>query len=376
MNLNFAENFKRLRKEKGITQEKIAEVLGISAQSVSRWELSICYPDLEMLPSIANYFGVTVDLLLSNDVHSKERDEEIFKETLDRLSDKTTECIDFVREYCRKYPESDYYAYQLAYAIKRYAVGDDAKAGKYMPLLLKTVQRLLETQYRNQAIQFMVTLCDGKELDKWLEMTPYAGFGRRSCLVMRADARKEWEEGYVQKGLEMLECFAKQLDRRYPDAFGARKKAEFQREILKTIASFGKDGQIPDGWKMFYAYKQLVLAACLFEQGETGDGWQEFDSAMETCKYIFSLQDAWLEIGGALFSCLKVNKIWNYAMDAEGNKHKLFGIVNLSNYDMRGIYDLLTNPRWAWFDSVRREPRYQAVLAWVKETIEKQDEKT
>ena len=39
MNLNFAENCKRLRKEKGITQEKIADILGVSAQSISRWEL-------------------------------------------------------------------------------------------------------------------------------------------------------------------------------------------------------------------------------------------------------------------------------------------------------------------------------------------------
>ena len=64
MNLNFSENLKRLRKEKGVTQEKLSEIVGVSAQSVSRWELSICYPDIEMLPGIANYFGVTVDELL------------------------------------------------------------------------------------------------------------------------------------------------------------------------------------------------------------------------------------------------------------------------------------------------------------------------
>lgn len=42
MNLNFAENFKRLRKEKSITQDKIANALGVSTQSVSRWELCSC----------------------------------------------------------------------------------------------------------------------------------------------------------------------------------------------------------------------------------------------------------------------------------------------------------------------------------------------
>ena len=78
MNLNFSENFKHLRKEKGDTQEKIAEVFGVTGQTVSRWELSICYPDLELLPSIANYFGVTIDALLSNDNNSKQKDREIF----------------------------------------------------------------------------------------------------------------------------------------------------------------------------------------------------------------------------------------------------------------------------------------------------------
>ena len=82
MNLNFAENLKRLRKEKSVTQEQIADVLGVSSQSISRWELSICYPDIELLPSIANYFGVTVDSLLSNDVLSKEEDLKIFNETI------------------------------------------------------------------------------------------------------------------------------------------------------------------------------------------------------------------------------------------------------------------------------------------------------
>lgn len=73
MNLNFSENFKQLRKEKEHTQEKIAEILGVTGQTVSRWELGMCYPDIELLPSIANYFGVTVDTLLSNDNNSKER---------------------------------------------------------------------------------------------------------------------------------------------------------------------------------------------------------------------------------------------------------------------------------------------------------------
>jgi len=363
MILNFAENFKQLRKEKGVTQEKIAETLGVSSQSVSRWELSICYPDLELLPSITNYFGVTVDHLLSNDVPSKEKDFQIFCDTVYTLVG--AEQIEFVKEYCRKYPADDYYAYQLVCSVKEYAAGDNTKANEYMPMLQKYVERLLETRFRNATIQQMATMCDEKELDGWLAMAPYTGFSRRYCLIARAMQQQDDEMIAIQQGMEMLETFADQLDRRCPDSVGAQRKMMFQRDVLKTIRSFG-NGTVPDGWKMFYAYKQFVLAACLFGNGEMEEGWEQFESAIEACKSVHASQDEWLDIGGALFSDLKVSKDWNYAIDEKRNKHKLFGIVNLSFADMKYIYGLLTDPRWAWFDSVRQTPRFLAAVEWVE----------
>lgn len=374
MNLNFAENFKNLRKEKGITQEKIADVLGVSSQSISRWELCICYPDIEMLPYIANYFGVTVDYLLSNDSNSKEKDRALFWEKVDEFSDLTTEAIDFINEYCQKYPEDDSYAFQLICAIRNYALGNAQKIKEYMPLLLKHVQRLLETQYRYETIRIMVALCDEEDLGKWLDMTPYkADFSRRACLIHRAYGCKSANPSYIQQGLERFETIAAQLDSRCPDSFGARRKAAYQESILKVVRSFGA-GDVPDGWKFFYAYKELVLSACLFGCGETEMGWQHFDSAIEMCKDALSIEDEWLDIGGEFFSNLKVNKIWNYAMDEDGNKHKLFAVVNYAFSDMDYICDLLINPNWAWFDSVRNTDKFQVAVTWAKEAYHQLNE--
>lgn len=64
----FSENLRRLRLEKNFTQEQLAEVLGVSAQSVSRWECGNTLPDVLLLPEIAKIYGVTVDDLYREEV--------------------------------------------------------------------------------------------------------------------------------------------------------------------------------------------------------------------------------------------------------------------------------------------------------------------
>lgn len=62
----FPEIFKALRKERGLTQQQISEVLGVSPQAVSRWENSAALPDIALLLAIAAYFDVSVDVLLGH----------------------------------------------------------------------------------------------------------------------------------------------------------------------------------------------------------------------------------------------------------------------------------------------------------------------
>lgn len=64
MKLYIGENLKRQRKEMDLTQEQLSDILGVSFQSVSKWERGEGYPDMELLPVIAEYFGITVDELM------------------------------------------------------------------------------------------------------------------------------------------------------------------------------------------------------------------------------------------------------------------------------------------------------------------------
>lgn len=72
MKLYINENLKKLRLSKNLTQEQFVKAIGSSVQSVSRWETGMSYPELEMIPTIAMFFGVTIDEIVGMEKVSSE----------------------------------------------------------------------------------------------------------------------------------------------------------------------------------------------------------------------------------------------------------------------------------------------------------------
>ena len=65
--MEFNEKLQELRKNKGLTQEELAEALYVSRTAISKWESGRGYPSIDSLKTIAKYFSVTIDELLSSD---------------------------------------------------------------------------------------------------------------------------------------------------------------------------------------------------------------------------------------------------------------------------------------------------------------------
>lgn len=74
MQINLGEQLRALRRRDGRTQEELAQALGVTPQAVSRWEKELCFPDMALIPSIANYFGVSIDELFG---YQNDRDRRI-----------------------------------------------------------------------------------------------------------------------------------------------------------------------------------------------------------------------------------------------------------------------------------------------------------
>lgn len=81
-NMKFGSFIRELRQEKGITQKQLSEILGITGGAVSKWERGLSFPDITLLTSLADYFGVTVAELLEGERGIMSAEENI-DETLD-----------------------------------------------------------------------------------------------------------------------------------------------------------------------------------------------------------------------------------------------------------------------------------------------------
>ena len=75
-----------LRKQRGMTQEELAEKMGISSQAVSKWENDVSCPDIQSLPRLARLLGVTVDELLSDKAQEVQMLSPAERKSLDQLT--------------------------------------------------------------------------------------------------------------------------------------------------------------------------------------------------------------------------------------------------------------------------------------------------
>ena len=117
------ERIRQLRQRDGRTQDALAGELGVTAQAVSRWEKGICYPDMGLLPSIANYFGVSIDELFGYDNERIKKVDALF----DRITEMNREnngidvsmdeCIRLAREALIEFPGNEKLTFALASAL-------------------------------------------------------------------------------------------------------------------------------------------------------------------------------------------------------------------------------------------------------------------
>lgn len=116
MQLNLGKRIRELRKRDGRTQESLADALGVTSQAISRWEANGGYPDMEMIPAIANYFNISIDELFGYCLDREEKIKRILAETnrifekqgftyyKGSMSEEVNQCIDMLHAAADEFP--------------------------------------------------------------------------------------------------------------------------------------------------------------------------------------------------------------------------------------------------------------------------------
>ena len=115
--MSIGTTIKKLRRDRNITQEQLAELLGVSTNAVSQWECDKTAPDISHLPVLANIFEVSADVLLEIDIAKSKKQSEI-KEFTAKYAEfhslgKTEERLKLCRTMQKKYPNDETVRYYL-----------------------------------------------------------------------------------------------------------------------------------------------------------------------------------------------------------------------------------------------------------------------
>lgn len=103
------------RKKSGLSQEEVAEKLGVSRQPISKWELDETLPDIRQSKKLSNLYHLTLDELIDFDIDVKE-----IEQIIENTSEETERKIDWTRVWGKKYPILT--TYQEKVEVNDYAV--------------------------------------------------------------------------------------------------------------------------------------------------------------------------------------------------------------------------------------------------------------
>ncbi len=165
MNNNFSDNFKTMRKQRNLTQEQIAETLGVSCQAVSKWETNSSYPDISLLPIIADYFGVSVDYLIAHDTSKQFEEIDNTCKLADNMftEERYMEVVPILREMLIKHPGNEKLMYKLAWALSGTKKESAHNYEEAILLYHKILEISTDTEMRNKVSRDLMHRYSTKE---------------------------------------------------------------------------------------------------------------------------------------------------------------------------------------------------------------------
>lgn len=386
MKLSIGENIRKYRKQADLTQEELADKLGVSYQSVSRWENGSTYPDIELLPAIAELLSGSVDELMGIPDAQKEKQA---SEAIDELQ---SECMredydagriaSIIRDIRRNYMNSDQ-SYRLWYYNNERAFSD--------PRILPEVRLMAEAYLERHpmdafVIQTMASIEDEEHLGAFIEKhaANYDCSARELLFnrYLRLNDSENFEPERRYKFYNAVAALLYHCTLTGLDASADKWSADdrFMESLLALICDRA-DGGRPDIWAMFRLTLGFRRAGCLAAEGKTEDSLAALSECTGLLEAILHITDevtlptscSWLD--GMEWRAYEDWASPDYAPDSPeerfvrilttvGNK---VGKTNICDCICPGRY--IKNFSDACYDHMREKPEFAALEGRVRALV-------
>ena len=373
MKLNFAENLRKLRRERGFTQEQLAEKMGVSFQTVSRWETGVVYPDIELLPVIADFFEVRVDELLGCTKEDKDKNLQKRWEEYEKLSDPEKQYA-FLKAMKRDFPKD----YMVPFCMLRIMHVDNIHIDELCSVFEDFSELCTDKTYIDWAQEMYIALEEENAVKVYMKKSRLSDHDMEIYLEKRYFYRREWKKYDLQRQLNLIHeiheiCFDK-LRKRNPwsaeNSVWAMKKA---LELINTVSDSDGEHLVTGGRELdlWFADRYVLgfrLAAALAAIGKREEAYEALEGAVEIVEKVSALpENTVLGYHSPTLDRITGRSSTGYTNIGEMYKH--FSLYDEDEKLDRGFSAFLANDLnfledrkgWEWFDSIREEDRYKAL---------------
>ena len=317
MTIKIGAIIKKLRTENNVTQDALATAIGVTPQAISRWEAEGGYPDIELLPAIADFFSVSTDELLGYKMSEREKRLAEIKTEIYRLAEIGTieERINFARVALSKYPSDCEIKENLAVCL--YHLYVDTKEQDLLAesenLAIYVVENCKDEDIRYDAITTLINIYSAtKNTAKALEMvnmlTPLKYCREFAKSYGIGDGNNEiYKQDEIDKLTDCLGMAITNLvlDDELPnDASTWDKKIEMLEISTKLYFMIYGDNLMFNHCRVAFNYR--IISTYQMAQGKIDE---TLSSLENMCKHAVAYDKSYLNDHGKNYTSILVNKI-------------------------------------------------------------------
>ena len=197
--MNIGNKIKILRKQRGITQEQLAESIGVSFQAVSKWENNIALPDITLAPLLASYFSVSMDELFDFNLKEIECAVKIIADEAYKYRESNpSESRRILEEGLKKYPDNEVLLNSLLYVLNYIENPDET-----ISIAGKLIEKTNQSDVKYDALRFLAYAYkakgDFKSAEAAIEQIPEMTFTKLTEKAYLLSGKGKFEAAEKQK---------------------------------------------------------------------------------------------------------------------------------------------------------------------------------